>query len=184
MPATPRVDVHCVIGGLPKDWACLTARGHCGQNRARAAFRDQSSIDARAIRYLGDIVSSDSRKFGLFRNAMKTSVHPAGTTVFQEGDAGHSMFAIKRGKVAIVVGGHTVDVLSDEEIFGEMALLEDTTRAASVVTMEETELVEIDKAQFYLLVRQNPHFALQLMQLLSERLRRADALYRKSRTDA
>jgi len=88
------------------------------------------------------------------------------------------MFAIKRGRVAVMVGGNTVDVLSDEELFGEMALLEDATRTATVVTLQETEIVEIDKAQFYILVRQNPHFALQLMQLLSERLRRTDALYR------
>jgi len=47
-------------------------------------------------------------------------------------------------------------------------------------SFEETELVEIDEPQFYILARQNPHFALQLMQLLSERLRNADALYRQS----
>ena len=126
--------------------------------------------------------SSSSRKFGLFRNAPKTTVHPSGATIFQEGDEGSSMFAIKRGKVAIQVGGNTVDVLADEELFGEMALLEHATRTATVVTLEETELVEIDKAQFYILVRQNPHFALQLMQLLSERLRNVDALYRSSHT--
>jgi len=123
-------------------------------------------------------VSSSSRKFGLFRNAMKTTVHPSGATIFQERDEGHSMFAIKRGRVAVMVGGTTVDVLGEEELFGEMALLDHATRTATVVTLEETELVEIDKTEFYILVRQNPHFALQLMQLLSERLRRADALYR------
>ena len=125
-------------------------------------------------------MSENPRKFGLFRNAPKTVIHPAGATIFQEGDPGESMFAIKRGRVAVVVGADTVDELGVEEIFGEMALLENAPRAASVVTLEETELVEIDKAQFYILVRQNPHFALQLMQLLSERLRRADALYRRS----
>jgi CRP-like cAMP-binding protein len=124
-------------------------------------------------------VSPDARKFGLFRHAAKTTLHPAGTTIFQEGDEGHSMFAIKRGSVAITVDGNTVDTLSEEEIFGEMALLDHATRTASAVTLAETELVEIDKPQFYLLVRQNPHFALQLMQLLSQRLRRADALYRR-----
>jgi CRP-like cAMP-binding protein len=89
------------------------------------------------------------------------------------------MFAIKRGKVAIMVGGNIVDVLREEELFGEMALLEHTTRAATVVALEETELVEVDKAEFYALVGQNPSFALQLMQLLSERLRNADVLYRR-----
>jgi CRP/FNR family cyclic AMP-dependent transcriptional regulator len=128
-------------------------------------------------------VDSKSRKFGLFRNAPRTSVLPTGTTVFKEGDPGHSMFAIKRGRVAVVVGGHTVDVLSEEELFGEMALLEQATRAATVVTLEETELVEIDETQFYLLVRQNPPFALQLLKLLSERLRSADALYRRPSRD-
>jgi CRP-like cAMP-binding protein len=124
-------------------------------------------------------MSSEPRKFGLFRNALKTSVRPGGTTIFREGDQGHSMFAIKRGRVAITVAGNTVDVLAEEEIFGEMALLEHATRTATVVTPEETDLVEIDEPQFYILVRQNPHFALQLMQFLSERLRRADALYGK-----
>ena len=82
--------------------------------------------------------------------------------------------------VAIMVDGVTVDTLAEDEVFGEMALLEQAARSASAVTLEETELIEIDEAQFYLFVRQNPHFALQLMQLLSERLRRADALYRRS----
>jgi CRP-like cAMP-binding protein len=127
------------------------------------------------------LVSSEPRKFGLFRNAVKTTLYPRGTTIFREGDEGHSMFAIKRGSVAVMVDANTVDTLTEEEIFGEMALLEHATRTATVVTLEETELVEIDEAQFYLFVRQNPHFALQLMQLLSERLRRADALYRDAR---
>ena len=123
-------------------------------------------------------MTSSPRKFGLFKNAPQSIVYPIGTTIFQEGDSGESMFAIKRGRVAIILGDNTVDVLEDQELFGEMALLENTTRAATAVTLEETELVEIDKPQFYILVRQNPHFALQLMQLLSERLRNADALYR------
>jgi CRP/FNR family cyclic AMP-dependent transcriptional regulator len=124
-------------------------------------------------------VTSEPRKFGLFRNSLKTSVHSTGTTIFQEGEQGKSMFAIKRGRVAIMVDGVTVDTLAEDEVFGEMALLEQATRSASAVTLEETELVEIDEAQFYLFVRQNPHFALQLMRLLCERLRRADALYRR-----
>jgi CRP/FNR family cyclic AMP-dependent transcriptional regulator len=124
-------------------------------------------------------MTSIARKFDLFKNSPNTTLFPVGATIFQEGDRGDSMFAIKRGKVAIMVGGNIVDVLREEELFGEMALLEHTTRAATVVALEETELVEVDKAEFYTLVGQNPPFALQLMQLLSERLRNADVLYRR-----
>ncbi|HKA55773.1 MAG TPA: cyclic nucleotide-binding domain-containing protein [Candidatus Binatia bacterium] len=123
-------------------------------------------------------MSTTPRKFGLFRHASQTRVYPPDTTIFREGEEGHGMYAIKRGRVAILVEGKAVDTLGAEEVFGEMALLEHKTRTATVVTLEETELVEIDEPQFYILVRQNPHFALQLMQLLSERLRRADALYK------
>jgi CRP-like cAMP-binding protein len=124
-------------------------------------------------------MSPIARKFGLFKDSPHTTLFPVGATIFQEGDRGDSMFAIKRGRVAIMVGGNIVDVLREEELFGEMALLEHTTRAATVVALEETELVEVNEAEFYTLVRQNPPFALQLMQLLSERLRNADALYRR-----
>ena len=124
-------------------------------------------------------MSTTSRKFGLFRHASNTKTYPPNTEIFKVGDEGHCMYAIKRGKVGILVDDKTVDTLGDDEVFGEMALLEHKTRAATVASLEETELVEIDEAQFYILVRQNPHFALQLVQLLSERLRHADALYRE-----
>src|SRR2546425_3624176 len=124
-------------------------------------------------------MSTTPWKFGLFRHASHTKVYPPDTTIFRAGEEGHVMYAIKRGQVAILVEGQAVDTLGAEEVFGEMALLEHKTRTATVVTLEETELVEIDEPQFYILVRQNPHFALQLMQLLSERLRRAHALYQE-----
>ena len=128
-------------------------------------------------------MSTAPRKFGLFRHASNTRVYPSDTTIFKEGDEGHCMYAIKRGKVAIVVDGKTLGTLGEDEVFGEMALLEQKTRTATVVTLEETELVEIDEAQFYILVRQNPHFALQLMQLLSERLRHTHELYQEPAHD-
>jgi CRP/FNR family cyclic AMP-dependent transcriptional regulator len=123
-------------------------------------------------------MSPSPRKFGLFRHA-PTKVYPLDTRIFREGEEGHVMYAIKRGQVAILVEGKVVDTLGEEAVFGEMALLEHKTRTATVVTLEETELVEVDESQFYILVRQNPHFALQLMQLLSERLRHAHALYKE-----
>src|SRR5262249_2833696 len=159
--------------------ANVASRGtrRCGRRPTITAC--SVSTPSRNLR-VPSIVSSNSRRFGLFRPAPTPTAHPPGTAIFRGGDPGHSMSAIKRGRVAIMVGGNTVDPLSEEEIFGEMALLEHAARTATAVPLEETELVEIDEPQFYIFVRQNPHFALQLMQLLSERLRRADVLYQRS----
>jgi CRP-like cAMP-binding protein len=87
----------------------------------------------------------DSQKFGLFRHAPNTSVYPLGTTLFRAGDEGHVMYAIKRGSVVVLVDGKAVDTLGEDEVFGEMALLEHQTRTATVVTLEETELVGLTK---------------------------------------
>lgn len=126
-------------------------------------------------------MSSAPRRFGLFQNERNARQYPQGVEVFRQGDPGETMFAVSRGRVAVEVGGKRITELGPGEVFGEMALLEHGPRSATVVTLEDTELLEIDKTRFYLLVRQNPHFALQLMQLLSERLRQADALYGKLR---
>ena len=121
-------------------------------------------------------MSSVPQRFGLFRNAPNARVLPARTVVFREGDDGTVMYAVKRGTVRVVRDGKTLDTLGEDEVFGEMALLDHTTRSATVETVDEAELVEISKAEFYVLVRQNPHFALQLMRLLSDRLRDRHAL--------
>ena len=123
-------------------------------------------------------MSTDPRQIGLFRHVSDTVVYPPETTIFREGDTGHVMYAIKRGKVAVLVAGKPVDTLGEDEVFGEMALIEHNTRTATVVTLEETELVHIGEVQFTILVRKNPRFALQLMRILSERLRHDRALNR------
>ncbi len=123
-------------------------------------------------------MTSTPVKFGLFRHSPDTRAYPAGATVFREGDAGHAMYAILRGRVGVYVNETLVDTMGEDEVFGEMALLDHKARSATVVALEETELAEIDETQFYLFVRQNPPLALQLMRLLSDRLRHAHALNR------
>jgi CRP-like cAMP-binding protein len=63
----------------------------------------------------------------------KTAVHLAGTAIFEEGDEGRTRYAIKRGKAAVMVGGKTVATLAEEQVFGEMALLDHAPRTAAPV---------------------------------------------------
>jgi CRP-like cAMP-binding protein len=72
--------------------------------------------------------------------------------------------------------------LGEDEIFGKMALLENKPRSATVKAVEETELVELNEAEFFVFVRQFPNFAIQVTQLVLERHRRNDALYRQTAT--
>ena len=116
-------------------------------------------------------MKKNSHKITLFQHAPNTRVYPADTILFNEGDEGNAMYAIKRGAVSVVLDGRVVETIGQDEVFGEMALLGHRVRAATVVTTAETELVEIDEEQFFILVRHHPHFALMMMRMLADRVR-------------
>jgi len=82
----------------------------------------------------------------LVRVAQALRVHrlPAGAVVFRQGDAGTSCFLLARGKVRILAErGREVATLTDGAVFGEMALVSGMPRSATVVTGEDTELLEL-----------------------------------------
>ncbi|GDY14282.1 hypothetical protein LBMAG53_31600 [Planctomycetota bacterium] len=118
-------------------------------------------------------MSTNHYHVGLFRHSSNLKSYPAGSTVFSAGDIGRVMYAVKTGKVSVSIDGQPVDYLGEDEIFGEMALLENLPRSATVMAVEETTLVEIDEVQFLNTVRQNPYFALQMLKILSARLRQS-----------
>jgi CRP-like cAMP-binding protein len=111
----------------------------------------------------------------LFDKDQQAETITAGTAVFREGEAGDDMFAVLGGAVDLIVRGKTVETVEAGGVFGEMALVEDRPRAASAVVRSDARLVRIDRKRFMFLVQQNPFFALQLMTLMAERLRRMNA---------
>ena len=108
----------------------------------------------------------------LFDKDQQSELFTAGTTVFQAGDTGDVMFAVVEGAVEIVLRGKVVDTMEAGDVFGEMALVEELPRAAAAVVKADAKLVRIDKRRFMFLVQQNPFFALQLMTIMADRLRR------------
>jgi CRP-like cAMP-binding protein len=74
--------------------------------------------------------------------ATETSV-PAGKHLLTEGDYAYELMAIEEGQAEVVRGGKHVATLGPGEFFGEMALLENTLRTASVVALTPMLLVTI-----------------------------------------
>ena len=104
----------------------------------------------------------------------------AGEPVFREGDLGTEMYIIQTGQVEIVrrVGSEDrqVAVLERGDFFGEMALLEDLPRTASVLTLTPTRLLRINGSTFDQMLQDNPEIAVRMMRKLSRRLRETDRL--------
>lgn len=96
----------------------------------------------------------------------------AGHVVFYAGDAGDCMYAVIGGEVDIIVNGNVIETVGAGGIFGEMALVEDKPRSANAIVKSDAKLVVVNRNRFLFMVQQTPFFALQLVGIVTERLRR------------
>ena len=102
----------------------------------------------------------------------------AGTVLFQEDDRGEEMYVIQAGKVKISKKVRGVDktlaMLEKGEFFGEMSILNDKPRSATAETVEDSDLLVIDRKTFDTLIRGNPEITVRFIKRLADRLREAN----------
>jgi CRP/FNR family cyclic AMP-dependent transcriptional regulator len=103
-------------------------------------------------------------------------LHP-GEFLFQEGDEAHALYVVKKGVLRVVSGSTVYETVRAGGIVGEMAIIDERTRSASVIAGTYCELLEIDVAQFLSLVATKPSFALTVMRVMARRLRIMDQRY-------
>ena len=100
----------------------------------------------------------------------------AGEIIFRHGDPAEELYIVKSGKVEIRLGNRLLDTLSELSIFGEMALIDHSPRSATVVAATDATIVPVDEKQFLFLVSRTPHFALNVMRVLAQRLRTTNSV--------
>jgi pyruvate phosphate dikinase-like enzyme/cyclic nucleotide-binding protein len=97
----------------------------------------------------------------------------AGETITREGAGGAAFFVIESGAVEVSVHGKSVATLSDGEYFGEMALIDEGARAATVTATTDLVCHGLTYWEFRPLVQHNATIAWNLLQTLAKRLRTA-----------
>ena len=86
------------------------------------------------------------------------------------------LHVIIEGEVDISVDNKFLDTTGTGGIVGEMALIDSRPRSATAIAKTECKLVPIDQKQFTFLVQQTPNFAINVMKIMVERIRKLDAL--------
>jgi CRP-like cAMP-binding protein len=99
-----------------------------------------------------------------------------GDILFKSGDAPDGMFVVLEGALNIMVGDQVVEKSSRGAIVGEMALIDQSPRGATVLASEPARLAKIDAARFQRIIQQNPFFATHVMKVLVERIRHMNQL--------
>ncbi len=106
----------------------------------------------------------------------KSHVFQEGETIIREGDRDGRLFVIVSGEVDVIKGlgkknERYVRTLGPLSYFGEMALIDDLVRSASVVAKGETGVLILDQGSLRQNIERYPAMAFELMRMLSQRIR-------------
>jgi CRP-like cAMP-binding protein len=94
----------------------------------------------------------------------------AGRTIINAGDKGVTMYVVREGRVTIIAEGKTIERVGVGGVFGEMALVDRATRAASAVAETDCAVNAVNRKRFLDLVQRDPAFGLSLLKVLGQRL--------------
>lgn len=111
-----------------------------------------------------------------FINARNAQVLQPGTEVFRAGDVGTCMYVLLEGTARIIVNGRLVEVAGPGSIVGEMALIDNQPRSASVDVPHGAELAELTRESFIAQLDQSPRIGISMLAVMSQRLRAAAEL--------
>ncbi len=122
----------------------------------------------------------DAASLAALERITETREYPEGAVIVSQEDAGEALFVLVRGRVKVVLYGHSGrEVIlsifkSPGDFFGEMSLLDDQPRSATVIAGERSRLLILSRAGFQEHISTHPRTALRVLTELSRRLRRAD----------
>ena len=110
----------------------------------------------------------------MFRKENDALTYAEAQRIFSEGDVGDAMYVVLEGQVDLLVKGKLVEEVGPGGVLGEMSLIDSAPRSASAIARTSCKLARINEKRFKFLVQQTPYFALQLMRVIADRLRRMD----------
>ena len=105
-----------------------------------------------------------------------TQTYPRNSMLVREGEAADALYLVVNGRVKVYVSDEAgkevvLDTLRPGDFFGELALIEDVPRSATVVTTQESTISRIHKTDFERCLAQSPQVAINLLKTLSKRVR-------------
>lgn len=111
---------------------------------------------------------------------MQTESFPRGTTIFDEGEPGDTLYIIIDGKVKLARHApdgreNLLSVMGPSDMFGELSIFDPGPRTSSAVCVTEVETATMDSEMLRTWINDHPEISQQLLRVLARRLRRTNA---------
>lgn len=132
------------------------------------------------LKHVNLFSSLDKKDLLALAKSCQERKYSAGSTLFSQGDTGVGLYVLTSGTVRITQAKNLdkpEEVLGTEGsggVLGEMALLDDLPRSATVTAVDDVTALLLPVWEFRAVVQSNPEIALKLLSVLSRRLRRAE----------
>lgn len=104
----------------------------------------------------------------------RVRAYPSGTTIVEEGATATALYIVVSGRARIVRGGETIGEVARGDFFGELALIEEHPRSATVIADEDTECLLFPSWEFTALLAEHPELAVPIMRALIARLHKRE----------
>lgn len=115
-----------------------------------------------------------------FRSAGTLEQREKGKPFFEEGakvgglfSKGARMYLLVEGEVGLMLNRKFFGIVKPGDIFGELSVIADLPRSASAVAVSDCKVISLDKKQFQVALQKTPQFALMLMGIMVQRLRKS-----------
>ena len=125
--------------------------------------------------------SLDKKELQALARECRERSYRAGETLIKQGDSGAGLFIITAGHVKIIQAQNP-DRAEEElgtygpgSVLGEMALLDDLPRSASIIAIDDVTALLLPVWEFRTIVRSHPEIALKLLSVVSKRLRKLES---------
>jgi CRP-like cAMP-binding protein len=112
-----------------------------------------------------------ARSLESIARSMRERTYEPGAVIVRQGDPGLGFFLITDGRVEVSHEGHTIRELGPGEFFGEMALMEERPRSATVTARDRTKCLQLVRWDFRALLKENPDLAVRMLEVVVQRLR-------------
>ena len=166
------------IVGLEKLGMVRGRRSSGGRRKRGRKEVQQMAIDMERILFLRSVplfADIDGNDLQWINEITREKKYKAGQTVFRENDVGDSLYIIISGSVRVLKGDNQVilQILEERETFGEMSILDQEPRSATVEVQKDATLLAIKRDDFQRLLLARPQLAFSLFRTISRRLREA-----------